>query len=391
MAAARRAFPAWSELTPHARSRHMYSLARHMQKHNRLLAVVESLDNGKTIRETRDADVPLAIRHFYSHAGWAQLRDTEMPGYAPLGVVGQIVPWNFPLLMLAWKIAPALAMGNTVVIKPAPWTRLSAWLFADICIEAGLPPGVVNIVSGDDSMATYFAGHDDFDKLAFTGSTGVGKALRRQIAGTGRKITLELGGKSPVIVYDSADMDAAVEGLVNGIFFNQGQVCCAGSRLLVQENIESKFINKVQRRMENLRVGDSLDKCVDMGPVADPVQYERIDAHVQQGRLEGATIFQPASTVSQTVGLPGSCFYPPTLITGLQQSSPLVQEEIFGPVLVAQSFRTPAEAIALANNSKFALSAGVWTENIGLALETSLSVKAGTVWVNVSLQTCWSR
>jgi len=227
--------------------------------------VVESLDNGKTIRETRDADVPLAVRHFYSHAGWAQLFDKELAGYEPLGVVGQIIPWNFPLLMLAWKIAPALAMGNTVVLKPAPWTRLSAWLFAEICVEAGLPPGVVNIVSGDDEMASYFAGHEDLDKLAFTGSTAVGKALRRQIAGTGRKITLELGGKSPVVVFDSADLDSAVEGLVNGVWFNQGQVCCAGSRLLVQENIQTEFIDKVKRRMTTLRVGDSLDKCVVRG------------------------------------------------------------------------------------------------------------------------------
>ena len=265
VAVARRAQPAWAGLSPHARSRHLYSLARHLQKHNRLLAVVESLDNGKTIRETRDADVPLAVRHFYSHAGWAQLFDKELAGYEPLGVVGQIIPWNFPLLMLAWKIAPALAMGNTVVLKPAPWTRLSAWLFAEICVEAGLPPGVVNIVSGDDEMASYFAGHEDLDKLAFTGSTAVGKALRRQIAGTGRKITLELGGKSPVVVFDSADLDSAVEGLVNGVWFNQGQVCCAGSRLLVQENIQTEFIDKVKRRMTTLRVGDSLDKCVVRG------------------------------------------------------------------------------------------------------------------------------
>ena len=376
VAAARRAQPLWAGLSPHARSRHLYSLARHLQKHARLLAVVESLDNGKTVRETRDADVPLAVRHFYSHAGWAQLFESEMAGYEPVGVVGQVIPWNFPLLMLAWKIAPALAMGNTVVLKPAPWTRLSAWLFADICIEAGLPPGVVNIVSGDDDMASYFAGHDGLDKLAFTGSTAVGKALRRQVAGTGRKITLELGGKSPVVVFDSADLDSAVEGLVNGIWYNQGQVCCAGSRLLVQESIHDEFIDKVKRRMQALRVGDSLDKCVDMGPVADPVQYGRIDAYVEQARVEGATVYQSEAED------PGQRFYPPTLVTDVQSSSVVVQEEIFGPVLVAQSFRTPAEAVALANNSRFGLSAGVWTEHIGLALDVALSIKAGTVWVN---------
>ena len=377
VAAASTAFESWSTLAPHARARHLYSIARHIQKHSRLLGVIESLDNGKSVRETRDADIPLAVRHFYSHAGWAQLMesDPELSRCAPLGVVGQIIPWNFPLLMLSWKIAPALAMGNTVVIKPAPWTRLSAWAFAEICAEAGLPPGVVNVVSGDNEMAEHMATHDGFKKLAFTGSTGVGKALSRMNAGTGRKMSLELGGKSPVIVYDSADLDAAVEGLVNGIWYNQGQVCCAGSRLLVQESIAERFFAKVKRRMGSLRTGSSLDKCVDMGAVVDPIQHARIDEYVKIGRAEGADVFQADCP-------PGDGFYPATFVTNVQSTSPLVQEEIFGPVLVAQTFRTPEEAVELANNSCFGLSAGVWTESLGLAAETATQVRAGVVWVN---------
>eukprot|EP00941_MAST-03F_sp_MAST-3F-sp1_P005740 g5740.t1 len=379
VSAARQAQKKWSALPAHARSRHMYAIARHLQKHHKLLAVVESLDNGKTLRETRDVDVPLAIRHFYSHAGWAQVMPREMPDQEPLGVIGQIIPWNFPLLMLAWKIAPALATGNTVVLKPAPSTRLSAWLFAEICVEAGLPRGVVNIVSGDNEMATHLASHPDLDKLAFTGSTSVGKYLREITAGTGRKLSLELGGKSPVVVYDSADLDSAVEGLVNGVWFNQGQVCCAGSRLLVQENVADIFLEKLKTRMDTLRIGASLDKCVDMGPLVSEDQKARVQSFIDIGKEEGCDIYQ--SEYPKELDVEGS-FFPPTLVTNVQPTSPLVQEEIFGPVLVAQSFRTPEEAIALANNTKYGLSAGVWTESIGLALESAMSMKAGVVWVN---------
>jgi aldehyde dehydrogenase (NAD+) len=375
VAAAKEAFPSWSATTGHERARYLYSIARHLQKHHRLMACLESVDNGKTIRETRDADVPLAVRHFYSHAGWAQLMDTEMIEYKPLGVIGQIIPWNFPLLMLAWKVAPAIAMGNTLVIKPAPSTRLSAWLFADILVEAGLPKGVVNIVTGDNDVAAHLVEHPDVDKVAFTGSTGVGKHLRRLTAGTGKKLSLELGGKSPVVVFDSADLDSAVEGLVNAIWFNQGQVCCAGSRLLVQENIADAFLGKVRARMQTLRLGDSLDKCMDMGAIVDETQRGRIEALVDIGREEGADVFQ--------VGCPSDgCYYPPTLITNVQSTSTLVQEEIFGPVLVAQTFRTPAEGIALANNTRYGLSAGVWTESVGLAMEAATAIRAGVIWVN---------
>ena len=375
VAAAHAAFPAWSALAPHERAKHLYSIARHIQKHHRLLAVVEAMDNGKTVREARDSDAALAIRHFYSCAGWAQLFDTEFAGYKPLGVIGQIVPWNFPLLMLAWKIAPAIAMGNCLVLKPASYTRLSAFLMADIIAESGLPKGVVNIISGPTDMATHLVEHEDVQKVAFTGSTGIGQFLRRKTAGTGKKLTLELGGKSPVVVFDSADQDGAVEGIVQAIWFNQGQVCCAGSRLLVQENIAPAFINKLKARMQSLRIGHSLDKCLDMGPVVDQNQWDDIDSFVKIGREEGAEIYQ--------VDVPETgIFYPPTLVTGVGTASTLVQEEIFGPVLVVQTFRTPAEAVALANNSKFGLGASVWSENLGLALEAAVSIKAGSMWVN---------
>ena len=375
VAAANAAFPAWSGLAPHERAKHLYNIARHIQKHHRLLAVVEAMDNGKTVREARDADCALAIRHFYNCAGWAQLFKTEFAGYKPLGVIGQIVPWNFPLLMLAWKIAPAIAMGNCLVLKPASYTRLSAFLMADIIAEAGLPKGVVNIISGPTDMATHLVEHEDVQKIAFTGSTGIGQFLRRKTAGTGKKLTLELGGKSPVVVFDSADQDGAVEGIVQAIWFNQGQVCCAGSRLLVQENIAPAFINKLKARMQSLRIGHSLDKCLDMGPVVDQNQWDDIDSFIKIGREEGAEIYQ--------VDVPDTgVFYPPTLVTGVSTTSTLVQEEIFGPVLVVQTFRTPAEAVALANNSKFGLGASVWSENLGLALESAVSIKAGSMWVN---------
>ena len=375
--AARAAFTVWSALSGHARARYLYAIAREIQKHSRLFAVLESLDNGKSIRESRDIDIPLVARHFYHNAGWAQLRDAELSGYQPLGVVGQVIPWNFPLLMLAWKIAPALAMGNTLVLKPAPHTPLTAILFAEICAEVGLPAGVVNIVTGGDEAGAAITSHPDFDKIAFTGSTGVGRIIRRVTAGTGKRLSLELGGKSPFIVFEDADLDSAIEGVVDAIWFNQGQVCCAGSRLLIQESVAPRFLAKLKRRMSTLRVGDSLDKTVDMGPVVAPVQYETIDRLVKLGLAEGAEIFQ-ADT-----GLPtGGCYYPPTLLTNVQPSSSVVQEEIFGPVLVAMTFRTPAEAVELGNNTRFGLAASIWSENINLAMETARKIKAGSVWVN---------
>ena len=377
--AARAACETWSALSPHQRARHLYAIARNIQKHARLLAVVESLDNGKPIRESRDIDVPLAARHFYHHAGWAQLLDSELRDWQPLGVVGQVIPWNFPLLMLAWKIAPALAMGNTVVIKPAPYTPLSALLFAEIVAEAGLPPGVVNIVTGGDSAGAALVAHSDLDKVAFTGSTAVGREIRRVTAGTGIKLTLELGGKSPFVVYDDADLDGAIEGIVDAIFFNKGEVCCAGSRLLVQEDIAEAFLSRLKGRMASLRLGDALDKGIDIGAVVDPIQRDNIDAWVQRGIDDGAAVYQaPIDAPAQ------GCFYPPTLLTGLEASAAAAQAEIFGPVLVAMSFRTPAEAIELANNTRYGLAASIWSENISLALETARAIKAGSIWINSS-------
>jgi aldehyde dehydrogenase (NAD+) len=375
--AARNAFPSWSKTPGHVRARALYAIARHLQKHHRLLAVIESLDNGKPIRESRDLDVPLVIRHFYHHAGWAQLKDAELPGYDPVGVIGQVIPWNFPLLMLAWKIAPAIAMGNTVVLKPAPYTPLSAMLFAEICVEAGLPPGVVNIIPGGDKTGAYITEHPDLDKIAFTGSTNVGRIIRRATAGTGKRLSLELGGKSPYVVFEDADQDAAIEGLVDAIWFNQGQVCCAGSRLLVQENISNDFLTRLKRRMSKLRVGDPLDKGVDIGAIVDPVQCETIDRWVKIGVAEGAEIYQPETPLPER-----GCWYRPTLLTNVGPASQVVQEEIFGPVLVAMTFRTPKEAFALANNTRYGLAASIWSDNVNLALEAAQRVKAGTVWVN---------
>ena len=377
VAAARRAFPAWSGLSGHARARHLYALAREMQKHSRLFAVVESMDNGKSIRETRDLDIPLVARHFYHHAGWAQLFESEFAGYTSLGVVGQIIPWNFPLLMLAWKVAPALAAGNTVVLKPAEFTPLTALLFAEIAADAGLPPGVLNILTGDGETGKLLVEHPDVDKIAFTGSTEVGRIIRRATAGSGKKLSLELGGKSPFIVYDDADLDSVVEGVVDAIWFNQGQVCCAGSRLLVQEGIADRLVTKLRARMEKLRVGRPLDKAVDMGAIVAPVQLERIRGLVQRGVDEGATMWQP-SWACPTEGY----FYPPTLFTDVQPSSTIAQVEIFGPVLVTMTFRTPEESVALANNTPYGLAASVWTESINLALDIAPKIKAGVVWIN---------
>ena len=378
VAAAQTAFETWSKTPGHVRARYLYALARHIQKHARLLAVLESLDNGKPIRETRDLDIPLVARHFYYHAGWAQLMSSELPNYRPLGVIGQIVPWNFPLLMLAWKIAPAIAMGNTVILKPASYTPLTALKFAEIVQEVGLPPGVVNIVTGTASqVGEALVQHPDVKKIAFTGSTDVGRSIRQATAGSGKRLSLELGGKSPFVVFDDADLDSVVEGVVDAIWFNQGQVCCAGSRLLVQESIEQPLLQKIRARMETLRVGNPLDKAIDMGAIVSPVQLKQIEKLVEQGIAEGAQCWQP-SWACPTEG----SFYPPTLFTHVSPASTIAQVEIFGPVLVSMSFRTPEEAVALANNTRYGLAASVWSENINLALDIASKIKAGTLWVN---------
>jgi len=379
--AARAALPAWRGLSGHARARHLYALAREVQKNARLLAVLESLDNGKSIRETRDIDVPLVARHFYHHAGWAQLLETEFPGYGPVGVVGQIIPWNFPLLMVAWKVAPALAAGNTIVLKPAEFTSLTALCFAEIAERAGLPAGVLNVITGDGRSGAALVQHPDVDKIAFTGSTDVGRIIRKQTAGSGKSLTLELGGKSPFIVFEDADLDSVVEGVVDAIWFNQGQVCCAGSRLLVQEGVAERLLAKLRARMEKLRLGSPLDKAVDMGAIVAPVQLERIRTLVNQGVEEGAKMWQP-SWACPTEGY----FYPPTLFTDVSPAATIAQVEIFGPVLVSMTFRTPREAVELANNTPYGLAASVWTENINLALDVAPKLKAGVVWVNCTNQ-----
>ena len=375
--AARAAFPKWAALSGYERAKYLYAIARLVQKHSRLFAVLETLDNGKPIRESRDVDIPLVARHFYHHAGWAQHRDREFPDHVPYGVCGQIIPWNFPLLMLAWKIAPALAAGNTVVLKPAEFTSLTALLFAEICEKAKLPPGVVNIVTGEGDTGAAITGHPDIDKIAFTGSTEVGKIIRKATAGTGKGLSLELGGKSPYIVFDDADIDSAIEGLVDAIWFNQGQVCCAGSRLLVQESIEDRFLEKLKKRMSTLRVGDPLDKAVDIGALVAQVQVERVRDLVKKGVAEGGQLYEP------DIDLPGEgCFLRPALITHVSPANTVASEEIFGPVLVEMSFRTPEEAVALANNSRYGLAATIWTENVNLALDIAPKLKSGVVWIN---------
>jgi len=375
--AARKALPGWQKLSGHERARYLYAMARHVQKHARRLAVLETIDNGKPIRESRDIDIPLVARHFYYHAGWAQLWEQEFPGYTPCGVIGQIIPWNFPLLMLAWKIAPALATGNTVVLKPAEYTPLTALAFAEICTETGLPPGVVNIVTGDGRTGEALVNHPDVNKIAFTGSTEVGRAIRSATANSHKRVSLELGGKSPFIIFEDADLDSAVEGLVDGIWFNQGQVCCAGSRLLVQESIAEKLTRKVQARMSTLRVGAPLDKAIDIGAIVARVQWERIDRLVKQGVAEGATCWQP-EVVLPSRGL----YYKPTLLSNVHPTSTVAQQEIFGPVLAAMTFRTPREAVELANNTVYGLAASVWSESVNVALHVAAQLKAGVVWVN---------
>ena len=374
---ARAALPQWQSLAPHARARYLYALARQVQKHSRRLAVLETLDNGKPIRESRDIDIPLVARHFYHHAGWAQLLAQEFPGYEACGVVGQIIPWNFPLLMLAWKIAPALATGNTVVLKPAEYTPLTALAFAEICQEIDLPAGVVNIVTGDGSTGEALVAHPDVDKIAFTGSTEVGRAIRKATAASHKKLSLELGGKSPFIIFEDADLDSAVEGLVDGIWFNQGQVCCAGSRLLMQESIAEPLIAKICDRMNTLRVGPPLDKAIDIGAIIARVQLDRIQRLVDQGVAEGATCWQPQ------IAMPSrGLYFPPTLLSNVHPTSIVAQEEIFGPVLAAMTFRTPAEAVELANNTAYGLAACVWSESVNVSLQVAAQIKAGVVWVN---------
>jgi aldehyde dehydrogenase (NAD+) len=378
--AARSAFEnGWAELAPSERAKYLYRIARILQERSRELAVAESLDGGKPIRESRDVDLPLAAAHFFYYAGWADKLEYAFPNRSPrpLGVAAQIIPWNFPLLMLAWKIAPALACGNTVVLKPAETTPLTAMLFADVCRQAELPPGVVNIVTGDGTTGAHLVKHDGIDKLAFTGSTEVGKLLMRELAGRGVRLTLELGGKAANIVFDDAALDQAVEGIVNGIYFNQGHVCCAGSRLLLQESVYEPVIEKLKRRLRTLRVGDPLDKNTDVGAINSKAQLERIKELVASGEEEGAEIYQPPCELPER-----GYWFVPTLFTNVAQSHRIAQEEIFGPVLSVLTFRTPEEAVEKANNTPYGLSAGVWTEKGSRILWMVERLRAGVVWAN---------
>ena len=376
VSAARKAQPSWENLGGHKRAKVLYALARLIQKHSRLISVLESLDNGKPIRESRDIDIPLAIRHFYYHAGWAQLQEKEFSSYRAIGVVAQIVPWNFPLLMLSWKIAPALAMGNTIVFKAAEQTPLTAMFFAQLCEEAGLPSGVINMINGDGVIGAELAAHKGIDKVAFTGSTAVGRSIRESTAGQGKKLTLELGGKSAFLVFEDADLDAAVVGLVDSIWFNQGEVCCAGSRLLAQAEIADELHQKIKQRIKTLRLGSSLDKSTDIGSLVSNTQFNRVCEMVDEGLNHGGEVFQAYELNSD------KNYYPPTLITEVDSSHPLVQEEIFGPVLVSMTFRTQSEAIELANNSRYGLAASIWSENINRAMDVAPKVKAGVIWIN---------
>jgi acyl-CoA reductase-like NAD-dependent aldehyde dehydrogenase len=377
--AARRAFRGWSRMSGKERAKYLFRIARIIQERGRELAVLESIDNGKPIKESRDVDVPIVAAHFFYYAGWADKLDYAGlgPDPQPLGVAGQVIPWNFPLLMLAWKVAPALACGNTVVLKPAETTPLTALLFAEICQQADLPPGVVNIVTGAGATGQAVVSHPDVDKVAFTGSTEVGKAIARAVAGTDKKVTLELGGKAANIVFDDAPIDQAIEGIVSGIFFNQGHVCCAGSRLLVQESVADDVLARLKRRMGTLRVGDPLDKNTDIGAINSREQLDRIRELSDIGEAEGAERWSPACE------LPSSGFwFPPTIFTGVTQAHRIAREEVFGPVLSVLTFRTPAEAIEKANNTPYGLSAGVWTEKGSRILHMASQLRAGVVWAN---------
>ena len=380
VAAARRAYQErWRDLPGRARAKYLFRLARLLQDRSREFAVLESIDGGKPIRESRDVDVPLAAAHLFHHAGWADKLEYAVPGMSarPLGVVGQIIPWNFPLLMAAWKIAPALACGNTVVLKPAETTPLTALLLAELIAEAELPPGVVNVITGAGPTGAALAAHPGVDKVAFTGSTEVGKAIRRAVAGTGTRLTLELGGKGAHLVFDDAALDQAVEGIVDGIFFNQGHVCCAGSRLLAQESIADDLLDRLRRRIELLRVGDPLDKNTDVGAINSAAQLERIQGFVEGAAAAGCRIDQTGRPLPER-----GFFFPPTIVSGVGGSEEIVREEVFGPVLTVETFRTEAEAVAKANATRYGLSAGVWTEKGSRILWISQRLRAGVVWAN---------
>jgi len=378
VSAARAAFPKWSKLAPSERAKYMFRIARILAERAREFAVLESLNGGKPIKESRDVDLPLAAAHFFYYAGWADKLEYAFPNRTPkpLGVAGQIIPWNFPLLMLSWKIAPALAAGNTVVLKPAETTPLTALLFCDVLRQAELPPGVVNIVTGDGRAGAALV-ESEVDKIAFTGSTEVGKAIQRQVAGSGKRLTLELGGKAANIVFDDAAIDGAVEGIVNGIYFNQGHVCCAGSRLFVQESVADEVIRKLKQRMTTLRVGDPLDKNTDVGAINSRMQLDRIEELVEAGKQEGAELYQPPCVLPEK-----GYWFAPTVFTNVAQSHRIAQEEIFGPVLSVLTFRTPDEAVEKANNTPYGLSAGVWTEKGSRILWMAQNLRAGVVWAN---------
>jgi len=379
VAAARAALPVWSGLSGTERAKHLFRLARLLQERAREFAVLETLDNGKPIRETRDFDVPTAAAHLFHHAGWADKLDWAGlgPSPRPVGVVGAVVPWNFPLLMLAWKVAPALASGSTIVLKPAETTPLTALRFAELCQQADLPPGVLNVVTGAGATGAALVRHPGVDKIAFTGSTAVGKDIQRALAGTDRRLTLELGGKAANIVFSDAAIDEAIEGIVDGIFFNQGHVCCAGSRLLVEEPVHDLVVERLKRRMATLRVGDPLDKNTDVGAINSAAQLARITELADAGAEEGAERWSPACSLPER-----GHWFPPTLFTGVAQSSRIAQEEIFGPVLSVLTFRTPEEAVSKANNTPYGLSAGIWTEKGSRILWMADRLRAGVVWAN---------
>ena len=377
--AAKKAYGPWSRLDPSERGKYLYRIARLIQERAREFAVIESMDGGKPIRESRDVDVPLAAAHFFYYAGWADKLQYAFPGKTAksLGVAGQIIPWNFPLLMAAWKIAPALATGNTVVLKPAETTPLTALKLAEIIQEAGLPGGVVNIITGAGKTGAALVSHPDVNKIAFTGSTLVGKSIMKSIAGTDKKYTLELGGKAANIIFADAAIDQAVEGIVNAIFFNQGHVCCAGSRLFVQENVADEVISKLKMRMETLIVGDPLDKNTDIGAINSRMQFDKINEYIQIGLEEGAKMYQPDCKIPED-----GYFCRPTLFTGVSQSNRIVQEEIFGPVLAVQTFRTPEEVLEKANNTPYGLSGGVWTDKGSKIFDMTTKIRAGVIWAN---------